>query len=266
MRKRIWNFLNKIDKRQRLVFSVAMVFVGNLLITLLPLNSALWFIPIDILLVYVATYIALLEDIKHIEWIILFILPIYLAVSLLLFYYLLPVHWLTRIPYLVVLSITLYASILSENIFNVGVEKTLPLYRAAYSVANFLTLLAAFFIFTVLYSFRLNFLVNGFFGLLIAWPLFFHSTWSANPKAVLEERVYKYATINTVLLTAAILLLNFVPIKTNIFALYTVTIFYLLSGLTQEIINDTVFRERVREYLIVFGILSFLVLLSANWG
>jgi len=266
MKLRIWSFLSRIDKRQRLIFSVGIIFVGNLILTLFPLNVALWFIPVDIALVYLATYIALLEDIKHIEWLVLFILPIYLAVSLLLFYYLLPVHWLTRIPYLVVLSIVMYASILSENIFNVGVEKTLPLYRAAYSVANFLTLLAAFFIFTVLYSFRLNFLFNAFFGLLLAWPLFFHSIWSANPKSVLEERVYKFATINTVLLTAAILTLNFVPIKTNIFALYTVTIFYLLSGLTQEIINDTVFRERVREYLIVFGVLSLLVLLSANWG
>jgi len=266
MKKRIWSFLNKIDKRQRLVFSVGIVFLGNLFITLLPLNWALWFIPVDIMLVYIATYLALLEDIEHIEWLVLFILPIYLAVSLLLFYYLLPIHWLTRIPYLVVLSITLYAGILSENIFNVGVEKTLPLYRAAYSVSNFLTLLTAFLIFTVLYSFRLNFLVNGFLGLLIAWPLFFHSTWSANPKAVLEERVYKFATINTVLLAFAVLLLNFVPIKTNIFALYTVAIFYLLSGITQEVINDTVFRERVREYLIVFGVLSILVLMSANWG
>jgi hypothetical protein len=266
MRKRIWGFLSKVDKRQRLVFSVGIVFVGNLLLTLLPLQTALWFIPLDIILVYIATYLALLHDIEHIEWVVLFILPVYLAVSLVLFYYLLPVHWLTRIPYLVVLSITLYASILSENIFNVGVEKSLPLYRAAYSVANFLTLLASFLIFTVLYSFRFNFLVNAFLGLLVAWPLFFHSVWSANPKAVLEERVYKFATINTALLAAAILLLNFVPIKTNIFALYTVTIFYLLSGLTQEIINDTVFRERVREYLIVFGVLSVLVLLSASWG
>ena len=209
---------------------------------------------------------ALLEDIEHIEWIVLFILPIYLAISLLLFYYLLPVRWLTRIPYLAVLAVSMYSSILSVNIFNVGIEKSLPLYRAAYSVSNFLTLLCFFLIYTVLYSFRLNFLFNYFIGLLLAWPLFFHNIWASNPKAVLEERIYKFATIDTILLSGVILILNFVPIKTSIYALYTVATAYLLSGLTQEIITDTVFKERVREYLIVFSVLTVLVILSANWG
>ena len=160
----------------------------------------------------------------------------------------------------------MYASILSVNIFNVGVEKSLPLYRAAYSVSNFLSLLAFFLLYTVLYSFRLHFLLNTFFGMLLAWPLFFHSVWAANPKSVLEERVYKYATINTILLTGAIFVLNFMPIKTNIYALYTVAIVYLLSGLTQEIMTDTVFKERVREYLIVFFLLTILVFATAAWG
>jgi len=184
----------------------------------------------------------------------------------LLFYYLLPVRWLTRIPYLAVLGIGMYASILSVNIFNVGVEKSLPLYRAAYSVSNFLSLLAFFLLYTVLYSFRLHFLLNTFFGMLLAWPLLFHSTWAANPKSVLEERVYKFATIETVLLSGAIFILNFMPIKTNIYALYTVAIIYLLSGLTQEIMTDTVFKERVREYLIVFLLLTILIFATASWG
>lgn len=266
MKLQLFNLLKKVDKRQRLVFAVAIITLFNFLIILFPINIALILIPLDVIIVYIATYVALLEDIEHIEWVVLFILPVYLAVSLLLFYYLLPVRWLTRIPYLLVLSIAMYASILSENIFNVGVEKSLPLYRAAYSVSNFLSLLAFFLLYTVLYSFRLNFLLNFFFGLLLAWPLFFHSIWSANPKAVLEERIYKFATIVTTLLSGAIFFLNFIPIKTNIYALYTVAIFYLLSGITQEIINDTAFKERVREYLIVFSVLSVLVFLSASWG
>ena len=264
--KHIFNLLRKIDKRQRLLMAVAIVIIFNLIIILFPIRVAVYLIPVDILIVYAATYIALLENIENIEWLVLFILPIYLAISLLLFYYLLPIRWLTRIPYLAVLGVGMYASILSVNIFNVGVEKSLPLYRAAYSVSNFLSLLAFFLLYTVLYSFRLHFLLNTFFGMLLAWPLFFHSVWVANPKSVLEERVYKYATINTILLTGAIFVLNFIPIKTNIYALYTVAIVYLLSGLTQEIMTDTVFKERVREYLIVFFLLTILVFATAAWG
>src|SRR3989339_565426 len=264
--KHLYNLLRKIDKRQRLLIAVAIILAFNLIIVLFPIRVAVFLIPIDIVIVYGATYIALLEDIENIEWLVLFILPISLAISLLLFYYLLPVRWLTRIPYLAVLGIGMYASILSVNIFNVGVEKSLPLYRAAYSVSNFLSLLAFFLLYTVLYSFRLHFLLNTFFGMLLAWPLLFHNVWAANPKSVLEERVYKFATIETVLLSGSIFILNFMPIKTNIYALYTVAIIYLLSGLTQEIMTDTVFKERVREYLIVFLLLTILIFATASWG
>jgi len=264
--KNFFNWLKRIDKRQRLLMAVAVIVGFNLIITLFPLQTALYLLPLDILIIYIATFFALLEDINHIEWFVLFVLPIYLLVSLLLFYYLLPMRWLTRIPFLVVLSIGSYAAMLSVNIFNVGVEKSLPLYRAAFSVSNFLSLLTFFLLFTVLYSFRLHFLLNGFVALVISWPLLFHNLWSANPRAVLEERIFKYATINSVMVSFAVLALNFMPIKTNIYALYTVGIVYLISGLTQEIITDTVFKERIREYLIVFAVLTVMVLLTVNWG
>lgn len=264
--RKLFLFLKKIDKRQRLSIAVVIILIFNLIITLFPLKVVLFLIPLNALIIYIATYVALLEDIEHIEWVVLFVLPIYFAISLLLFYYLLPVRWLTRIPYLAVLAVGTYASILCMNIFNVGIEKSLPLYRAAYSVSNFISLFCFFLIYTVLYSFRLNFLLNFVFGLVLAWPLFFHNIWSSNPKSVLEERIYKFATINTLLLAGAIFILNFMPIKTSIYALYTVAISYLLTGLTQEIITDTVFKERVREYLIVFGLLSILVIASASWG
>ena len=264
--KAFFSLLRKVDKRQRLLIAVGIVVGFNLLVILFPLSVAVYLLPLEILIVYLATFLALLEDIEHIEWLVLFILPIYLAVSLVLFYYLLPMRWLTRIPFLVVMGVGMYASMLSVNIFNVGVEKSLPLYRAAYSVSNFLSLLAFFLLFTVLFSFRLHFLLNGFMALLISFPLLFHNLWAANPKAVLEERVYKFATIIAIVLSFFVLALNFMPIKTNIYALYSVAVVYLLSGLTQEIMTDTVFKERVREYLVVFGLLSALIFLTANWG
>lgn len=264
--KKILALLKQIDKRQRLAIAVATIVFFNLSITLLPLRQALFLLPVDILVIYLATFLALLEDINHIEWFVLFVLPIYLLVSILLFYYLLPTGWLTRLPFLVVLSVAGYASLLCVNIFNVGVEKSLPLYRAAFSVSNFLTLLAFFLLFTVLFSFRLHFLLNGFLSLLISWPLLFHNLWAANPKEVLEERIYKFATINGVLLSFAVLVLSFLPIKTNIYALYSVAVVYLLSGLTQEVINETAFKERVREYLIVFAALSVMVFLTISWA
>ena len=264
--KKLYNFFRKIDKRQRFIASIGLILVFNIIITQFSFTHATLVLPLYALILYGASYFFLLEEISQIEWIALFILPVTYGISLLLFYYLLPVFWLTRIPYLIVLAIGMYAIILCENIFNVGVEKSLPLYRAAFSVANFMILVVCFLLYTVLYSFHLHFLVNTFIGGVLAWPLFFHGIWIANPKEVLEERVYKYATILTVLFSFGILIMNFIPIKTNIFAFYTVAIIYLLLGTTQEIIQDTAFRERIRIYLIVFVLMTILMLLSASWG
>lgn len=265
MFKKIYNSFLKIDKRQRFVMAVAVIFITNLVLTHFTFTVVGLLLPIYILIVYGATYFALLEDIEHIEWLVLFILPVFLAVFLLLFYYLLPVRWLTRLPYFFILSVAMYGTLLCENIFNVGVEKSLPLYRAAFSIANFINLVAFFLLFTVLYSFRLHFVINTFIGALLAWPLFFHGIWISNPRAVLEERVYKFATILTLLLSFAMLILNFIPIKTSILAIYTVAITYILLGITQEIIHNTAFKERVREYLIVFAIMTIIMLLSVSW-
>ena len=273
MKKRLQEFaLNlrkavlKIDKRQRFIIATGTIFVANFLLTLLPFSVAVFFLPILLVVVYAATYFAHLEGIEQIEWFVLFIMPLYFTVSMLLFYYLLPSRLLAKVPYMLVSSVITYAILLSENIFNVGVEKSLPLYRAAFSVANFVSLVVLFLIFTVLFSFRLNFLFNTFFGGLLSWPVFFHGIWSSSPRAVLEERVYKFATILSFLLSFVICILNFVPIKTSIYSLYTVANAYVLLGITQEIIQNTVFKERIREYLAVFGVMSLLVILTAIWN
>ncbi len=266
MKKKIFNFFRSIPKRKRFVIALVAIVVPTVSLTLLPFSTMLFFIPFLAAFVYGATYLALLEDVSHIEWVVLFIPPIYFCIFFLLFYYLLPVRWLTRIPFMVILSVALYAIFLSENIFNVGVEKSLPLYRAAYSVSNFIMLLAFLFLFTVLYSLRQHYLVNMFFGGLLAWPLFFHAIWTASPKSVLEERVYKFSTISTILLSFAILILNFIPIKTSIYALYTVAVAYMLTGVTQEIVQNTAFREHIRAYIIMVGAMTILILLTAQWS
>ena len=146
---RVW--LLKIGKRQR--FSVAAAIICSYLfgITFLPYESAVFHVIPLALLTYIAVYFGILEDVERIEWIQLFILPVYFVIAALFFYYLLPVRLLTRVPFTVVSFVFLYALFLSENIFNVGVERSLPLYRAAYSVINFIMLVVLLMVFTNLY-------------------------------------------------------------------------------------------------------------------
>lgn len=262
MNRRIFSFFQRIDKKRRAVIATLFIGVLTFFLTLLPFNLLIYYLPILVIAIYMATYFAILEQIDRIELFVLFIHPIFFCISFLLFFYLLPSRLLTKIPFIVIFSIIFYSILLAENIFNVGVEKGLALYRAAYSISNFLTLIIIFFSFTVLFSFRLHFLINVFLTFIISWPIFFHTVWSASPKAVLEERVYKYATILSFLLTALVFALSFLPIKPNILSIYLSAIAYVLFSITQEVVSDTAFKERIQGYIVLFVIMTFLILLS----
>jgi len=259
------NILIKIGKRKRFALSCILLSVYLFMITYLPYHIALFHIIPLLLLAYAVTYIGILEDIEGIEWVQLFILPLSLTVIALLFYYLLPVRLLTRVPFVSLYGIMLYAIFLSENIFNVGVEKTLALYRAAYSVTNFIILLILLLMFTILFSFGLNYLLASFIGVLASFPLFFHSLWIANPMSVLEERIYKMSTLLSILLGFGIVFASFLPLKTTIYAILNVAMAYFLIGVAQEIIQDTVYVNRIKEYIIVYGILIVFIVLSMQF-
>ena len=91
----------------------------------------------------------------------------------LLFYFLFPTRWITRIPFIIFYSISVYAMFLVSNIFNVGVEKSLQLYRAAFSVNYFYQSLMVFLFANLILSLKLNFFLGGllFLSLDRLWPL-----------------------------------------------------------------------------------------------
>ena len=61
-------------------------------------------------------------------------LPTLFTAAVGLFYFLLPVRWLTRLPVVILYSIGIYALLLTENIYNVAAERTIALFRAAHSL------------------------------------------------------------------------------------------------------------------------------------
>ena len=124
----------QIDKRLRFVIGSLFLTGIMLVATFFFFDKAFIFLPLLALASYLVVYFALVEDIEKIEWIMLFFMPIVISIAFYIFYFLFPIRWLTRIPFLTVYAIFIYASLLCSNIFNVGVEKSLQLYRAAYSV------------------------------------------------------------------------------------------------------------------------------------
>lgn len=264
--KTIYKILSRVGKRRRFIFGSISLAAAVIFATFLSLTQSLLISLPLALLVYFMTFFAILEGIDGLEWLMLFLHPIYFTISLYLFViFLLPVRWLTRLPYLIVYAISIYALLLSSNIFNVGAIKNLQLFRAAFSV-NFLFLtISSFLIYNLVLSFKLNFLLNFIFLVLATFPLAWQFLWSVNPSPEYESGLVKGALLIAFVIGEAGIILSFIPVRPIIFGLFLTTLFYCLLGLFQSYLSDRLFRERIREYVIVLICVSIITFLSIGW-
>ncbi len=263
--KKIDSFSLKIEKRTRFVIS-ALILGGLLLIsTFFFFDKAIFFIPLFILFTYFLTYFSVLEGLDKSEWLMLFLTPVIFSVAFYLFYFLFPVRWLTRLPFIVIYTVSIYAILLTSNIFNVGVEKSLQLYRAAFSVNYFFQAIIIFLIANILFSARENFLINALLIGVSVFPLSLQLYWTIKLNLQLERELFLYAFFTAFVLAQLVIVLSFVPFKPTIVALITTAAYYSIGGLVTAFIDARLFKQTVREYLIVLGTVAVVALLTINW-
>lgn len=262
----LFNLLFKIEKRRRFIIATLLLSFLMLFSTFLSFNQLIkYFIFASMAATYFLTFFSILERIHKIEWLTLFLHPVYFTLAFDLFYFLLPVRWLTRIPFVIIYAVSIYAILLSSNIFNVGAAKSLQLFRVAFSV-NFLFLtISSFLVFNLILSFKLNFMLNFILIFIFIFPLAFQFFWSIDPKISLEDRkLIKYAFIISLFLSEIALVFCFLPISQIIFALLLTAGFYSLLGLFHAFIEGRLFANRIREYLFVLVFVFIIVLLSVT--
>jgi len=255
----------RIEKRLR--FAVAVIFLSLLMTfsTFFYFDKALIFIPLLTVATYFFTYFSLLEDIKKIEWIMLFLMPLFLTIVFYLFYFLFPGRWLTRLPFIIFYAISIYAILLTSNIFNVGVEKNLSLYRAAFSVNFFYQTIILFFIFNILFSFRQGFLINGMVSFLVIFLFSLQLLWSVHLKKKIEKEIINYSLFLALLVSEVVMVFSFLPVPITVFSLLPTGVYYSLAGLIYNFIDKRLFFQTVREFLIVLGFILIIVFLSIQW-
>jgi hypothetical protein len=254
-----------IEKRIRFVISTLCLSLLLLISTFFFFDKAGLFIPLLILGSYGATFFALYEGIEKIEWYMLFLMPVLLSVALYLFYFLFPVRWLTRIPFILVYSISTYAVLLSSNIFNVGVEKNLQLYRAGFSVNYLIQTMVFFLLSNVIASFHWGFLANAVLFGILAFGMSLQLYWSIRLDLHLRKEVIHHAWLTALLVGEMCLFLSFLPVQESIFALVVAVLYYCLAGLTHLHLDDRLFRHSVREYTTILIVILAILFLSISW-
>jgi len=255
----------KIDKRLRLVISV--LILGSLMLfsTFFNFDKAPFFLPIFIITTYLLSYFSLLEGIKKIGWFGLFLMPELITLFFYLFYFLFPGRWLTRLPFIFIYEISIYAVLLCVNIFNVGVEKNLQLYRAAFSINFFYQAVVSFLFYNVLFSFKYSFLINMIGAGISAFLLSLQLFWSIRLNRHLEKEVVTYSLFMVLLMMEITLVASFIPLRTAVYALFLTASYYSVTGIIHHHIDEKLFAETVREYVSVWIFVLVITLLSLNW-
>lgn len=255
----------RIDKRYRFAISTLILTAIMLVSTFFSFSSGLVFIPLLFIVSYALTYFSLLEGIEDMSLFGLFLMPVIVTLSFYFFYFLFPARWLTRLPFISLYAISIYAMLLCSNIFNVGVEKNLQLYRAAFSVNFFYHAISCFFIFNLLFSFQQTFVVNALVVGVMGFLLSLHLFWTIRLNKHLEREILSYAFLISFVLMDLAIVISFLPLKIPIYALFLTASYYSLSGLLYNHIDQRLFKETIREYLIVFIFVGIITFLSLSW-
>lgn len=264
MRKKKFKF--EISKRQSFVLVTIFLTLGLLITQLIKSDFRFLAVGILAVLTYFLFAWALREDLAGIEWLTLLLLPALFTLAVGFSYFLLPVRWITRLPIVASFGVGIYALLLTENIYNVAAIRTIQLLRPAHTVGFLLTLVSAFLLFEVLFSFHFPFWGNFLGVFLITLLLIFQSLWSINLEPSLSSKLLLYTLFLSLSLAELGLVLSFWPLSGTMVSLFLTTVMYGVVGLTQHWLTRRLFRKVLREFVLVAGIVFLLMLITTRWG
>lgn len=260
-----WERRRTASKRQQFVVVTAFLMFG---LVFTQLVGGDWRYPMVValsLLTYFLSAFALRDDLKSIEWITLLTLPTLFTAAVTLFYFLLPARWLTRLPVVMLYAVGMYALLLTENIYNVAVDRTIALLRAAHSVGFLLTIVTYFLLVQTILAFRFGFLSNAILVGLVSFFLVFQSLWAVVLENPVSRRVWHIALAITAVLAESVWAFSFWPTKSTLIVLFLTTTFYGCVGLAQQYLVERLYKKTVIEFFSLTAIVFLIVLFATRW-
>lgn len=247
----------KLTKREKIIIASVIISLGLLSTQLVPFYLTYRFILGLTVSAYIFSFWAIREGMNPLKAIVLLILPTLFTLAISSYYFLLPVRWLTRLPVAFLFGITFYFLLLSQNVFNVASSRTIPLYRVASTTILILTLITAFSLFNVMFSFHMLFIWNGLGIFLISFPLILQLIWSIEMEG-LSSLVIVYTAILSLLIAELGIMLSFWPISASMGSLVLATGLYIVLGISTHTFRERLNKGIAWEY-VGWGLLIFMV-------
>lgn len=256
--------LKKMGKRHKIIAASAILSLGLLYTQLVPFYLTYKFILALTVLSYFLSLWALWEGLSKFKAIILLILPTLFTLAVASYYFLLPVRWLTRLPVAFLFGLSFYSLLLSQNVFNVASIRTIPLYRAASTAAFLFTLITAYLLFKVIFSFHFLFIWNGVVVFLLSFLLILQVIWSIEMEKV-DGIILFYSFALALIVGEFGMVLSFWPVSGSMISLMLATSLYVILGIVTHALRDRLEEKAIWEYIRIGAAVFLIAFFTTSW-
>lgn len=165
----------------------------------------------------------------------------------------------------VVLGISFYFLLLTQNIYNIAAVRSIGLVRAANVSGTLFHVVTSFLAFGVIWLQSWPFWVLTPIIFAISFILFILAIWSTHLEEI-SQKDTKLAAFLSLAVAELALSLSFWPLLPLIAALVLAISFYVTLGLVQFELQERLTSKVVYEYLLIAGVVLVLILTTTSWG
>jgi hypothetical protein len=255
-----------MSKRRRFVITSLVLSLGFIGIQFLEGQLRFWAIGILSLLSCLSFIWSLYEGLGKDLTLMTLILPPLFTAGVGIFWFLLPSTILARLPVTILYGLGIYALCLTMNIYTVAAIRNIALLRAARGVGFVLTLLTFFLIFDAILSLKIPYWANSLLAFAFSFPLFLQGFWSIPLEKKFSSDLVPLAVTSALIIGEVAMCLFFWPVTVVGGSLFLTIAVYVLLGLGQAKLEQRLFAQTVKEYLVI-GIVVFIgMFLVTHWG
>lgn len=248
-------------RREKFVISAVLLSLGLFGVQYVSLELKYLAVALFTLVTYGVSSWALNDDLQPHERLTVVPLPALFALSVSLFYFLLPETFLSRVFLFVFFGVGVYGLLLTGNIYSVAKGRSIQLLHAAHAIGLLFTLLISLLLTNTVYSLRLPFYFTSALVGLAHFPLIFMSLWSMRLDGEVRSDILTYTFLLTLLLVELSVVTSFLPLSVWYSALFIMSGLYLGLGVLHGFLKGRLFQKALTEYALVgvFVLVLFII-------
>lgn len=252
-------------KRVRFILSSVILALGLMATQLVSADIRYFAIFLFFVASYSVSAWALSTTINGVEWMTIVPFPAMYALSVSLFYFLLPSSVISRVAIITLFGVGMYALYLSSNILAFGKIKTIQLLRAAHAVGSLFLFLMLLFLYNFIFSLHLHPIINMLLIGAVSFLPVFCATWSVELDPKISKKVLYISIFFTLFLSEVAFSVSLLPIGLWTASLYLTSLVYVGFGIIQNYLIGRLFIQTLREYIWLTSFVTIALLFLIQW-